>query len=83
MKNRKRQLAAMANSTSASDLNESTGEEEEPVNDSGSNRNHSAVTRQGQGCKKKKVHNPRHINLLTVGSQRVVVPVSVQSVLLK
>ena len=50
----RRQLAAMEISTSASDSNESNGEEEEPMNDSGPNRNHSAFTRQGQGRKKKK-----------------------------
>ena len=53
VKNQRRKLAAMEISTSVSDSNDSNGEEEEPMNDSGSNRNHSAVTCQGQGHKKK------------------------------
>ena len=36
-----------------------------------------------RGVRRKRVHNPQRLNLLTVGSQRVVVPVSMQSVLLK
>ena len=44
----------MESSTSASDSNDYSGEEVEPTNDSLSNSNHSAVTRKGQGRKKKK-----------------------------
>ena len=73
----------MASSKIASESYDFNGEEEEPMNDSGSNRNHSAVARQGQGRKKKIVHNPQRLNLMNVGSQRVVVQVSVQSILLK
>ena len=53
VENQRRQLAAMAISKSASESNEYNGEEEEPMNDSQSNSNHSAITRQGQGRKKK------------------------------
>ena len=53
VKNQRSQWATMANSASASDSNEYNGEEEEPMNDSGSNSNHSVVTHQVQGRKKK------------------------------
>ena len=43
----------MSSITSDSDSNESNGEEVEPMNDSGSNSNHSVVTHQVQGRKKK------------------------------
>ena len=54
VKNQMRHLADISSSTSASDSNKSSEEEEETINDSGSNRNHGAVTRQVQGRRKKK-----------------------------
>ena len=73
----------MESSTSASESNESNEEEEEPMNDSVSIGTVVWLLVRDRGVKRKIGHNTKRLNLLTVGSPSLVVPVPVQSVMLK